>query len=566
MVSLIVAPVVAASVAYTATINIANTTATNYGVSGCTILLPVSNMITTGMLGANAFDAQVTFAANVPMMATNDRVTFAQSIMGNSTQIGSFTTNNAPVANWYIIPGAGGYVTIADSAALEPGGAFKLIFNDVYVNTSGSNNLLTKGYAFQVSNATTNVTYTLPETALHTQLADSNTSLYTEGPVGSREAQTFTTAGALTGVTVNLLYTTATTYWWPTLVNPNNLLVELKGTFAGKPSGAALASATLPVHTGGSTIQAKVTLTAALAPATMYAIVMSAPTGTVAAPWNGGYAAGGTIAAGTRVWSSDNGTTYTIEAAQDLGIQIAPPESVMDAIVATGEHDFTIEKTATHLSMTVDGVVSDNVASTGSVPNLTDNWKLFSNTLPYTYPYMKSMLLYVGGVLVAQYAPSSIITGTVLPNLAAVTDNGTFTFGSSPVGVTIGSMYPASVAAPVSAAVSGSAVPSVNQPSNMTTTNEKENAPGTVFDLLFTSISQMSGSPAFLIWMLAYSLLGLVAFVGTFMFTQHLWISGMALLAVTAGFTAMGVIPGLFIILVILLTIGLGIMERTQTI
>jgi hypothetical protein len=408
MVSLIVAPVVAASVAYTASINIANTTATNYGVIGCNVTMPISNMITTGMIAANGFDTAVSFGSNVPTMVTTTAVYFATNVPNNATQLGTFTTNNAPLlASYYIIPGYGGFISPSTQAVPITDNA-----------TPHDWSIVIRGYL-------------------------------------KRAAAT------------------------PYLIQP--------------------------------------------------------------------------IAIG--------GVSLVTSAADNMTAKIGGGLDIYSAFVE-GLQTITLTDNITHfkLSTTSAAATAANERAVGT--HVGAGWYNMLQAMVYT-EYVK---IYHSGVLTEWYEPNAILAGAVLPDREGAAVNALIIAGTNPVGVTIGSMYPASVAAPVSNAVSGSAVPGINQPSNMTTTNEKENAPGTVFDPLFTSISQMSGSPAFLIWMLAYSLLGLVAFVGTFMFTQHLWISGMALLAVTAGFTAMGVIPGLFIILVILLTIGLGIMERTQTI
>lgn len=118
-----------------------------------------------------------------------------------------------------------------------------------------------------------------------------------------------------------------------------------------------------------------------------------------------------------------------------------PILSVSSAVIAAGSH--TIVATATGggtnlLGIQVDAAVVTTPLSGNIVVDTPFNWILMSNTTPYMDYYKHT----VAGTLIVNYDPNAIIVGTTLPDEQAPAQDGTFTFGANPAGVspTVGAL------------------------------------------------------------------------------------------------------------------------------
>jgi len=89
-----------------------------------------------------------------------------------------------------------------------------------------------------------------------------------------------------------------------------------------------------------------------------------------------------------------------------------------------------------------DGTVSGDTSSdtyfqyvlAASVPDNTNDWIVNYNS---TMPYLNYYKHYVGGNLVAHYEPTSMISGTTLPDRSGEGNNATITWGSNPAGIEV---------------------------------------------------------------------------------------------------------------------------------
>jgi hypothetical protein len=146
---------------YRAPITVTETNGTAYA------MLPVSVPISSVWMAANGFmepdalDTRVeTLGGSAKShMVADDRVTFASAIPASSQTNLYFTTGNSDLASLDIVTGYGGYFTMIDDPALEPGASFEIevssstftlppVTDGTIVSKSRSTHLYTSGNQF----------------------------------------------------------------------------------------------------------------------------------------------------------------------------------------------------------------------------------------------------------------------------------------------------------------------------------------------------------------------------------------------------------------------------------
>ncbi len=150
MVLLATLPVLAA-ISYTADVVVSETDGNSYNMLGMRYGLDVATLETEGYITNTGLDTRVEVGATAyPHMLAEDKLMFADTVGASSSKTYQFTTDNAALSSFDIIPGYGGYVTVSDAAALELGNNFE-IEQKGYVDTdAGSDkNLVYKQGAFR---------------------------------------------------------------------------------------------------------------------------------------------------------------------------------------------------------------------------------------------------------------------------------------------------------------------------------------------------------------------------------------------------------------------------------
>ncbi len=99
--------------------------------------------------------------------------------------------------------------------------------------------------------------------------------------------------------------------------------------------------------------------------------------------------------------------------------------------ISSGEKDITILLDSNNLTLFVDSQNSTVSLGGISVPDSGSDYVLEN------FSYIGSLKYYVGGNLIAWYEPTSIISGTTLPDRQGADNNATITWGSNPSGITV---------------------------------------------------------------------------------------------------------------------------------
>ncbi|MDD4985205.1 MAG: hypothetical protein PHQ43_05365 [Dehalococcoidales bacterium] len=415
---------------YSAQVSITESTGTSY------TMLPVSWaqnndwLADNGYMTATALDTRVQTVGglNKPWMVTEDKMLTAIPVGASSQTNLIFATGESAATSMDIITGYGGYVTVADAAALELGNNFSLEFNDLYLDASSADDILVKNDSFDfTSDGTGTVSAMIYD---YTTMVETN-SRATSWRVPSAEGQTFqaTATAYVSQIEVNVT------------LNPlTNVTFRLYATAAGAPTGGILATSALIANipsTGWNTVDFLVPYE--IINGTTYAVIA---VGGAGAGWRyentNPYANGSEY--NTITFDGDGNITGSVQqAANDLNLRVNYSPYVEASGVSTGEHDITVASDGTDFTLTIDTVEEDSVAiGAMSAPDNGNNWVIGSAITPY-YGYYKHT---VSGTLIAWYQPVAIISGTTLPDREGVAQNGVITWGANPTGirVTVGSM------------------------------------------------------------------------------------------------------------------------------
>ena len=420
----ILATVVAApvfAVVYAATLTISETGGASY--TNLALFKSVNNKwaAANGFMLPDARDTGVETASGSPRPHTvaDDRVLAVTDVPAHSTTNLYYTTNNT-AADFDIITGVGGNVTIADAAALESGNNTVFEF-DGWVDTTAPASIIDKASAFLTS---------VPGAGqLEAQIEPVRdfTGVGVFAVPGVADvwganwfAQTFTPLEThyVTEVQLNGYETGAA---------PGLLTVSIRNTIAGVPTGTDLVSGSVVASSWGVLPADNiVTLTSStkLEAGTMYAIVLRLPNGVGAANdivWQ--YETSDIIANGTYSASAASGIlgSWVNNAARDFRFTERGPSAMVISSVASGEYTVQVAAeagTSDNLTLALDGWVVDSTPLNGaSIPDNANDWHLYP--IYWTY-YSHS----VGGVEIVHYQPNDIIRGVAYTTGTAAFANG----------------------------------------------------------------------------------------------------------------------------------------------
>lgn len=135
---LVAVPVVAA---YYVWLTVTESSGTSYTELAMNDTMDIALLVDEGYIAANGTDTRVTDAdANVlPHMLADDRVLWCGNITGNTTTQFIFWAGQAPLSSFPVITGHGGYVTINDTADLEPGAMWGFNIIGYFDTAAGTN-------------------------------------------------------------------------------------------------------------------------------------------------------------------------------------------------------------------------------------------------------------------------------------------------------------------------------------------------------------------------------------------------------------------------------------------
>ncbi len=423
----VVVPVLAA--AYTATFVITESSGTSYTKLPVWKAVDSKYLASAGYTLPDARDVHIETAAgaSLPRMVADDRVLTVTDVPASSNTNLVYTTNNTP-ADFSIITGLGGNVTVADAGALEPGANFQFDYTGYVDVTAGTNRYLVSKYGavvLTVSPTTsgtvtgtvtgttgltgtltpnnpgdlTNIT-TLVGAATHwqSQLTDDGDTSYVEEP-----------GAAYTGDTYAIAHTI------PSYAHIDSVTVYTRA----RKTAAGVSNLRLRIRLGGVD-----TFGAGQAVAGAYTTYSE----TLARPGGGAWAFAdlATLQIGLDIQGNGAGTegrstrTYAVVAYHNADTVVTA------AGVASGVHTVRISGNATHLSLFVDDLVTpvDIQSLNNAVIDTGTDWFVMSDATPYLTSYTET----VGVVEVVKFQPNDIIRG-----VAYTTGTAAFTNGSPDV-------------------------------------------------------------------------------------------------------------------------------------
>ena len=401
---LVTMPILAAS---SATITVTESLGNSYDMVGATASMDNAYLASNGFIFSTGLDVDIN---SLSFMLASDRTIVATPLTANGTVLLPYTTGNTPTSAFDILTGHEGYITVADSAALELGNNFEIELEG-YVDTSSDSNknLVNKQDAFRTYvSASGEITSTVSNAPIsrvvYNTTDDSNLTFYGV----TWEGQTFLSDGFVIA-SVDLKVWKAG--------SPGDITVSIRATSGGDPTGSDLTSVIVS--------QSYITHTAqpgdwytfdfpdyTLAAATTYAIIVRVPSGSAGnyIVWRAD-SSSPTYADGSRTSSGDSGSSWTANTAYDFMFDVyeTPQVSVTATGVSSGEHTIKTTADATNLKIYIDTVEEDSIALSGaSVPDNANNWLLVQNNV---IPYMDFYKHTVGGVLITSYQPAAIIGG-----------------------------------------------------------------------------------------------------------------------------------------------------------
>jgi hypothetical protein len=498
-----VIPVLAAS--YTAMVSVTENGTASYEMTGLGIPADNDWMADNGFFDSTARDTIIETVGGIeyPHMVTDNATYFSSAIpQGSQTNL-YFTTGNS-AQDMYIVPGHGGYVTVADNnTSMEPADNFTMTLTDTFVGE------FTGSLAYKLGSIDIHV----PE----------------PGNVS---------AGILG--TGNYIWTVPTsnstsTNW----VNPPNAYDDDTGTYA-QISFTGISTSNYLVLTLSNPVKANaVRYYVTKESASINAIELDYYDGTWHSIYSGAITESSyqtktfTEASNiTQIRARFNNQSSGVTAwARVHELHIGRDILQVSASVAPGEHDIELSADSTNLTLSIDGQVEDTVALDGSsVPNTVNNWVIGSSATPY----IGSFELEVDGTQVCYFAPNNIITGTTLPDRSGNGNNGTITFGSNPSGISISLGSLTSGTQPTPAASIGDTTPRDILPPSQVDPSGDINIVALQGNILYgilliEPLSDLSGFSEGQLWRLYGFMFVLLVTAGTAMLVRsHMVISGVA--------------------------------------
>lgn len=142
--------------AYYVWLTVTESNGTSYTELAMNETMAIQLLVDEGYIAANGTDTRVTDPDyNVlPHMLAQDRLLWVGNITGNSTTQFVFWAGQAPLSSFSVITGHGGYVTINDTAALEPADMWMFQIGAYFDTTAGPNKTIIRKDGAVVFNVT----------------------------------------------------------------------------------------------------------------------------------------------------------------------------------------------------------------------------------------------------------------------------------------------------------------------------------------------------------------------------------------------------------------------------
>lgn len=472
-----------AAITYSAFITVTNSGATSYSSLGVAISMNNSYLAAQSYTITNGTDVQILLnGASLPRMLTTNTTYVALPVNANSSYNLNYTTGNAPT-DFAIVPGYGGYVTINDTASMEPSTNFTLDING-YVDTSVSANVVGKSGALALQTRSGNVTATIfygGTPTIYPLISSNSTGIGTASNNALVTMPLGITSGGELIVIINAYAAAA-----PTLTTPTGWTQLIQGSYyAGEDLGVwykvATGSETTTIFpssqastdyayqcfyivpntyqgipaistmaTGNSANPAPPALTTGFGNVMTMFMVLNGNNaiGSSAAPANYGALISNNDTVHSGIGTAERYLTATADTpgtftnyssniwgAITIGVEGNSALSV-SAAVASGEHDIKVIEDSSHLWMTSDGVAITANVTAVAVPDTSANWTIGGIS------YINSFKEYVGGNLKCWYQPNTMILGTALPDRSGNGNTGTLVYGTNPANISasIGSL------------------------------------------------------------------------------------------------------------------------------
>lgn len=417
---------------YSTTITVQETNGTAY--TPMTLIADIDNdmLATNNFIEADGLDTRVLYSdSEVAHMVVDDStIFFAYSIFGDSTNNFDYTWGNSDLTSMAIVPGYEGYFTILDAAALEPTNNFDLEVSG-YFTTTETDNIIYKQDAFELF---------VRESGTVTALIADSASQTLGLPAVNRAN---VVPATLTYIAVDNPATA------DGIIERVQIMANVGNDLANTVVGTFFLVA-------GTTYECRdsVAIGAVTGLQTFEDLALEVNTG----DYIGIYFTAGNLendvagegglyeVAGEHIDPGDQ-AVYALQAAEGMSLNAVVPVWV-HASVATGEHVIAATADTVDLKIYVDTVEEDSMALGGeSVPGNANDWEIMSISTPYLDYYKHT----VAGTLIAWYQPIDIISGTTLPDREGAAQDGDFTYGANPAGisVTLGSAVPSSQLTPV---------------------------------------------------------------------------------------------------------------------
>jgi hypothetical protein len=474
---------------FTAPVTVQEANGTAYTMIGTQDTIPVAWLIAHGYMDANALDTAM--SPTVPHMVRDTTLMLATPLPAYGQVNVNFTTGNTPATSMHIIPGYNGYITIPSAVALDLGNDFTEEA-DGYVNTAtgAGKNIVYKKGSFSIDAGSTTageVTATINPLTPITYVASGADAYAANGNV----TPALPAGWAANDVFVCLITSddnvnsTMPAGWTAIDAGTNNGANLRTTTFYRVAVGGDVAP--LVTHAAGSHIHSRVsayrgvdvsgnpfdvtsaasvnvaslTLTFGAGVVTtrnqeMILLLGGAqsspnPSAFTGAPvptqrYTDGF--GGAMAVLADYTQAVAGASGARSCTLDLNVvsngyiyalkqYTAGTTLSVNAVVATGEHNVKVIANAggNTFKLYIDTVEVDSAVLGAASCNVnTNNWLIDqSNVMPYMHYYSHT----VGAGLVVHYHPATVIAGTVLPDLEGAAQNGAFTWGANPAGVTM---------------------------------------------------------------------------------------------------------------------------------
>ena len=521
---------VLATIAYVLSFSITSTgTHTNLP-----IMATVNNtmLVDAGVISATGLDTRVLQqSAVIPHMVADNKTLFVSPSLGIGSTLFQYTTGNALLSAFDIIPGYNGYFTTADSAVLEPAASFnttiRAYIDPIYTSSTAN---LTSSVTAALLSATVGGSWTAAQ-AIDKNLATAAFDCNTAG-VGTYVRINFGVGNST--IVRNWRYYTqlATTVYAVWDVQASNNAVDWTTYYAGWSINA-----TDGWHEASWICD------------TPYRYWQTIKMDDAAA--------GGDVeelqVSGYRIILDKIGSYEIVESGSGnitLSANWTTPICITASGLTVGMKTITAVLNAGVLSLIVDGVTY-NAAFGGSISDLKSDYRfMLSNSSAY---FISANLTATGAQRIF-YQPVSIIQTTVLPNnLSGGLYPGTFVWGTNPANISIGAM---------SLAISGGTpfwssqeveTPDVLPPYDPNTNTLPVAPTNPLSPLIDTFFATMWSLPSNMVWFF----LALIAVVGSFIGVAKLlpnsvgW-AGIVSCSVMGLCATVGILPrGMVIIAVI---------------